>query len=61
MKKVVFVLLAASLAAYAASISGKVVAGKGTSVVYVDAVAGKTFPAPAKPQVMDQNHGRVSE
>jgi len=54
MKKVVVVLLAASLAAYAANISGKVTAGKGTSVVYVDAVAGKTFPAPAKPQVMDQ-------
>ena len=54
MKKVVVVLLAASLAAYAANISGKVTAGKGTSVVYVDAVAGKTFSAPAKPQVMDQ-------
>jgi plastocyanin len=54
MKRVVLVLLAASLAAYAANISGKVTAGKGTSVVYVDAVAGKTFPAPAKPQVMDQ-------
>jgi len=35
-------------------ITGKVTAGKGTSVVYVEAVAGKTFPAPAKPLEMDQ-------
>src|SRR5271166_1075222 len=54
MKRVILVLLAASLAAYAANISGKVTAGKGTSVVYVDAVAGKTFPAPTKTYVMDQ-------
>jgi len=54
MKRVILVLLAASLAAYAANISGKVAAGKGVSVVYVDAVAGKTFPAPAKSVVMDQ-------
>lgn len=38
----------------AGDISRKVTAGKGTSVVYVEAVAGKTFPAPAKPFEMDQ-------
>jgi len=38
----------------AGDISGKVAAGKGASVVYVEAVAGKTFPAPAKPMQMDQ-------
>lgn len=38
----------------AGDISGKVNAGKGSSVVYLEAVAGKTFPAPAKPLEMDQ-------
>ena len=38
----------------AGEISGKVTAGKGASVVYLEAVAGKTFPAPAQPLVMDQ-------
>jgi plastocyanin len=38
----------------AGDISGKVTAGKGVSVVYLEAVAGKTFPAPAKPFDMDQ-------
>ena len=44
----------ASVVALAGDISGKVTAGKGASVVYVEAVAGKTFPAPAKPLDMDQ-------
>ena len=35
-------------------ISGTVSPGKPGSVVYVEAVAGKTFPAPAKPFVIDQ-------
>lgn len=35
-------------------ISGTVNPGKAGSVVYVDAIPGKTFPAPAKPLVMDQ-------
>ena len=48
------VLLAAGAIALAGDISGKVTAGKGPSVVYVEAVAGKTFPAPAKPLEMDQ-------
>ena len=33
---------------------GRVAAGKGISVVYVEAVLGKTFPAPAKPLDVDQ-------
>jgi plastocyanin len=36
------------------TISGKVSAGKGVSVVYVEAAAGKTFPAPAERVVIDQ-------
>ncbi len=48
------ILAAASVMAQAGDISGTVTARKGISVVYVEAVAGKTFPAPAKPLVMDQ-------
>lgn len=51
---VLVVLITACLAVQAGDISGKVTAGKGASVVYVEAVAGKTFPAPAKPLDMDQ-------
>ena len=36
------------------TLSGKVTAGKGASVVYVEAVAGKTFPAPTERVVVDQ-------
>jgi plastocyanin len=57
MKKIQYltiILAAASVAAQAGDISGKVTAGKGISVVYVEAVAGKTFPAPAAPLQMDQ-------
>jgi plastocyanin len=54
MKKLTVVLFAACLCGYAANISGKVAGGKGASVVYVDAIAGKTFPAPTKSYVMDQ-------
>ena len=36
------------------TISGKVSAGKGVSVVYVEAAAGKTFPAPTERVVIDQ-------
>jgi plastocyanin len=43
-----------SLVAQAGDITGKVSGGKGISVVYVEAVPGKTFPAPAKPFEMDQ-------
>jgi plastocyanin len=47
-------LTAAGAAVSAGNISGKVTAGKGISVVYVEAVPGKTFPPPAKPLQMDQ-------
>lgn len=47
-------LIAVGVIAQAGDISGKVTAGKGISVVYVDAVPGKTFPAPAAPLEMDQ-------
>jgi len=46
--------LAQSAALPSNNISGKVTAGKGVSVVYVDATAGKTFPAPTERVVMDQ-------
>jgi plastocyanin len=41
-------------AGWAGDIEGKVIGMKGHSVVYVDAVAGKTFPAPKDHPVMDQ-------
>ena len=47
-------LIAICMVAQAGDISGKVTAGKGPSVVYLEAVAGKTFPAPTKPLEMDQ-------
>ena len=43
-----------SLAASAGSISGKVSGVSGESAVYVEAIAGKTFPAPTAKPVMDQ-------
>src|SRR6201982_4326771 len=48
------VLAALSTAALAGDIEGKVTGMKGKSVVYVDAIAGKTFPAPKDHPVMDQ-------
>ena len=48
------ILAAVCMAAQAGDISGKVIAGKGISVVYVEAVPGKTFPAPTIPLQMDQ-------
>ena len=42
------------VAAWAGDIDGKVTGMKGKSVVYVEAVAGKTFPAPKEHPVMDQ-------
>ena len=51
---VVLAVLALTLAASAGSISGKVSGLSGESVVYVDTIAGKTFPAPAEHTVMDQ-------
>jgi plastocyanin len=51
---VLAVMMALTLAASAGSISGKVSGVSGESVVYVDAIAGKTFPAPGTHPVMDQ-------
>jgi plastocyanin len=54
----VFAALALSallaVTASAGTISGKVGGVNGQSVVYVDAIAGKTFPAPTTHPVMDQ-------
>ncbi len=50
----VLAMLTLSLLASAGSISGKVSGVSGPSVVYVDAIAGKTFPAPEKHFLMDQ-------
>jgi plastocyanin len=47
-------VLALALAAGAGTISGKVSGVTGESVVYVDTIAGKTFPAPAEHPTMDQ-------
>jgi len=58
MKRTIFmltVLIAGlGLAAWAGDIEGKVTGMKGKSVVYVDAIAGKTFPAPKEHPVIDQ-------
>ncbi|HET7442760.1 MAG TPA: carboxypeptidase regulatory-like domain-containing protein [Terriglobales bacterium] len=50
----VAMIFALSLSALAGSISGKVSGVSGESVVYVDTIQGKTFPAPTKNPVMDQ-------
>jgi plastocyanin len=47
-------LAALVTAAYAGTIQGKVSGPKGESVVYVEAISGKTFPAPAEHPLMDQ-------
>ena len=51
---VLLVVLGITLAATAGSISGKVSGMSGKSVVYVDAISGKTFPTPSQHPVMDQ-------
>jgi plastocyanin len=48
------VVLTFSLAATAGTITGKVSGVSGESVVYVDTIQGKTFPAPNDKPVMDQ-------
>lgn len=50
---VIFVVIA-SLLASAGTISGKVSGVSGVSAVYVDTIAGKTFPAPSEKPTMDQ-------
>jgi len=52
--KLCLILLSAAVGVQAATLSGKVAGAKGPSAVYVDAIAGKTFPAPAEHIVMDQ-------
>lgn len=47
-------ILTWGMMAWAGSINGKVSGMKGRSVVYVDTIAGKTFPAPKEHPVMDQ-------
>jgi len=51
---VVAVVAIMSLAASAGTVSGKVSGVNGESVVYVEAPAGKTFPAPTEKPVVDQ-------
>jgi plastocyanin len=51
---VVLVIAALCAVASAGDIEGKVTGMKGKSVVYVDAIAGKTFSAPKDRPVMDQ-------
>src|SRR6516162_6039043 len=58
MKRNVLAVIAAvavfSLAAHAGTITGKVSGVAGESVVYVDTIQGKTFPAATKNPVVDQ-------
>ena len=58
MKRIALVALTAmiafSTAAFAGTIHGKVSGVKGESVVYVEAVAGKTFPTPTEHVTIDQ-------
>jgi plastocyanin len=58
MKRIALVTLttlaALGTTAFAGSIHGKVSGVKGESVVYVEAVAGKTFPAPTQHVTIDQ-------
>ncbi len=48
------VLSFCAVAAYAGNITGTVSAGKGISVVWLEAQPGKTFPKPVKTLTMDQ-------
>ena len=57
MKNIVLILAIVAgfaLAASAGTISGQVSGVAGQSVVYVDTISGKTFPAPAQHPVIDQ-------
>ena len=51
---VLMVVVGLCTVSVAGDIEGKVTGMKGHSVVYVDAIAGKTFPAPKEHPVMDQ-------
>jgi plastocyanin len=52
--KALVVILICGVLASAGTITGKISGGRGAAVVYVEAIAGKSFPAPAKKIVMDQ-------
>ena len=47
-------LSALATVAYAGTIQGKISGPKGEAAVYVEAIAGKTFPAPTEHPLMDQ-------
>jgi plastocyanin len=51
---VVAAILALTVSSQAGSISGKLAGVNGVSVVYVDTIAGKTFPVPEQHPVMNQ-------
>ena len=53
-RMILMLLASGAMAADAGNITGRVTAGKGISVVWVEGVAGKTFPKPDKPLTMDQ-------
>jgi plastocyanin len=46
--------LAAATTGAGGTLSGKISGGKGAAVVYIEAIPGETFPAPAKHVVIDQ-------
>lgn len=50
----VLLSLAVTVVAHAGTIHGKVTGAKGESGVYIEAIPGKTFPAPAQAVQMDQ-------
>ena len=52
--KAVLALLASGVLVYGGSISGKINGRKGTAVVYIEAIAGKTFPPPDSHIAIDQ-------
>jgi len=54
LSKALILALAGGLASYGATLSGTITGGKGAAVVYIDAISGKTFPAPDKHIVEDQ-------
>jgi plastocyanin len=54
MLAIAIAVLMVSAFALAGTLSGKVSGASGTSVVYIDTIPGKTFPAPEKHALMDQ-------
>src|ERR1700676_5241904 len=49
-----FALLAGGALAYSGSLTGKISGGKGAAVICIDAIPGKSLPAPEKHIAMDQ-------